>query len=41
MNKINFISLRLFNVYGPRAKMTGNYASVISIFLNQKKIKDL
>ncbi len=37
MNKINFISLRLFNVYGPRAKMTGNYASVISIFLNQKK----
>ena len=37
MNKINFISLRLFNVYGPRAKMTGNYASVIYIFLNQKK----
>ncbi len=37
MNKINFISLRLFNVYGPRAKMTGNYASVISIFLRQKK----
>lgn len=37
MNKINFISFRLFNVYGPRAKMTGNYASVISIFLRQKK----
>ena len=37
INKINFVSLRLFNVYGPRAKMTGNYASVVSIFLRQKK----
>ena len=37
INKTNFVSLRLFNVYGPRAKMTGNYASVISIFLRQKK----
>ena len=37
INKTNFVSLRLFNVYGQRAKMTGNYASVISIFLRQKK----
>ena len=37
INKTNFVSLRLFNVYGPRAKMTGKYASVISIFLRQKK----
>ena len=37
----SYISLRLFNVYGPRSKMSGNYSSVISIFLKQKKNKKL
>ena len=37
INKFNFVSLRLFNVYGPRSNNNGNYASVISIFLKQKK----
>ena len=41
INKFSYISLRLFNVYGPRSKMSGNYASVISIFLKQKKNKKL
>lgn len=30
------ISLRLFNVYGPRARTTGTYGSVFGIFLAQK-----
>jgi len=33
------ISLRLFNVYGPRAKISGAYASVIAKFMLQKKEK--
>ncbi len=37
--KQNFpaISLRLFNVYGPRSLATSSYSSVISIFLKLKK----
>ncbi|OHA06852.1 MAG: hypothetical protein A2934_00630, partial [Candidatus Sungbacteria bacterium RIFCSPLOWO2_01_FULL_47_10] len=31
------VSLRYFNVYGPRASSGGAYALVISIFLNQRK----
>lgn len=31
------VSLRYFNVYGPGQKHTGPYASVVPIFLNQKK----
>ena len=34
--KFPAISLRLFNVYGPRFSSTGPYSSVISIFLKQK-----
>lgn len=30
------ISLRLFNVYGPRSKVSGSYSAVMSIFLKQK-----
>tara|TARA_Y100000590_G_scaffold194052_1_gene220504 strand:+ start:133 stop:1029 length:897 start_codon:yes stop_codon:yes gene_type:complete len=30
------VSLRLFNVYGPRVKVSDAYSSVISIFLKQK-----
>ena len=35
---INYFSLRLFNVYGPRQPMVGNYALVIGIFLNALKL---
>jgi len=31
------VSLRYFNVYGPRQTMSGAYASVVGIFLNQLK----
>ncbi|NRA90737.1 MAG: GDP-mannose 4,6-dehydratase, partial [Simkaniaceae bacterium] len=30
------ISLRLFNVYGPRARTTGTYGAVFGVFLTQK-----
>jgi UDP-glucose 4-epimerase len=30
------LSLRLFNVYGPRARTSGNYGAVLGIFLAQK-----
>lgn len=30
------ISLRFFNVYGPRSKISGPYSSVINIFIKQK-----
>ncbi len=30
------VSLRLFNVYGPRAKTTGTYGAVFGVFLAQK-----
>jgi UDP-glucose 4-epimerase len=38
MYKMKCVSLRLFNVYGPRSKITGSYNSVISTFLLQKKL---
>ncbi len=34
--KIPAISLRLFNVYGPRARTTGAYGAVFGVFLAQK-----
>ena len=34
--KLNFISLRLFNVYGTRARTTGAYGAVMGVFLKQK-----
>ena len=33
---INFISFRLFNVYGPRSRTTGAYGAVMGVFLKQK-----
>ena len=33
---IDFISLRLFNVYGPRSRTTGAYGAVMGVFLKQK-----
>ena len=33
---INAISLRLFNVYGPRSRTTGAYGAVFGVFLSQK-----
>jgi UDP-glucose 4-epimerase len=30
------LSLRLFNVYGPRSRTTGNYGAVMGVFLAQK-----
>ena len=33
---INFMSLRLFNVYGPRARTSGTYGAVFGVFLAQK-----
>ena len=33
---LNATSLRLFNVYGPRAKTSGNYGAVFGVFLAQK-----
>lgn len=34
--KLPVISLRLFNVYGPRARTTGAYGAVFGVFLAQK-----
>ena len=34
--KINYISLRLFNVYGTRSRTTGAYGAVMGVFLKQK-----
>ena len=34
--KMNFISLRLFNVYGTRSRTTGAYGAVMGVFLKQK-----
>jgi UDP-glucose 4-epimerase len=34
--KIPVISLRLFNVYGPRSRTTGTYGAVFGVFLAQK-----
>jgi len=34
--KLPVISLRLFNVYGPRARTTGTYGAVFGVFLAQK-----
>jgi UDP-glucose 4-epimerase len=34
--KIPCLSLRLFNVYGPRARTTGTYGAVFGVFLTQK-----
>lgn len=34
--KISAISLRLFNVYGPRSRTTGAYGAVFGVFLSQK-----
>lgn len=36
MYKISCTSLRLFNVYGPRSKISGSYNSVFGTFLSQK-----
>jgi UDP-glucose 4-epimerase len=34
--KISAISLRLFNVYGPRSRTSGTYGAVMGVFLAQK-----
>jgi len=34
--KIQGLSLRLFNVYGPRARTNGSYGAVMGVFLGQK-----
>lgn len=34
--KIKYISLRLFNVYGPRSRTKGAYGAVMGVFLKQK-----
>jgi UDP-glucose 4-epimerase len=34
--KMSMVSLRLFNVYGPRARTTGAYGAVFGVFLAQK-----
>ena len=36
---INYISLRLFNVYGPRSRTSGTYGAVFGVFLAQKIAK--
>ncbi len=33
---LNILSLRLFNVYGPRARTSGTYGAVFGVFLAQK-----
>jgi UDP-glucose 4-epimerase len=33
---INYISLRLFNVYGPRSRTSGTYGAMFGVFLAQK-----
>jgi UDP-glucose 4-epimerase len=37
--KINFISLRLFNVYGPKSRTSGTYGAMFGVFLAQKLAK--
>ena len=37
--KMNNISLRFFNVYGPRSRTTGAYGAVFGVFLAQKLFK--
>ncbi len=37
--KIPIVSLRLFNVYGPRARTSGTYGAVFGVFLAQKLAK--
>ncbi len=37
--KLNAISLRLFNVYGPRSRTSGTYGAVFGVFLAQKFAK--
>ena len=34
--KLNYISLRLFNVYGPKSRTSGTYGAVFGVFLAQK-----
>ena len=34
--RLNILSLRLFNVYGPRARTSGTYGAVFGVFLAQK-----
>ena len=34
--KLSALSLRLFNVYGPRARTSGNYGAVLGVFFAQK-----
>ncbi len=34
--KLSAISLRLFNVYGPRSRTAGTYGAVLGVFLSQK-----
>ena len=34
--KVPYISLRLFNVYGPRSRTSGTYGAVFGVFLAQK-----
>tara|TARA_X000000950_G_scaffold192234_1_gene231955 strand:+ start:1126 stop:2118 length:993 start_codon:yes stop_codon:yes gene_type:complete len=34
--KIKYISLRLFNVYGPRSRTSGTYGAMFGVFLAQK-----
>ncbi|MCG8430663.1 MAG: SDR family oxidoreductase [Candidatus Omnitrophica bacterium] len=36
MYKIPVVSLRLFNVYGPRSRTSGTYGAVLGVFLAQK-----
>ncbi len=36
---IDFVSLRLFNVYGPRSRTSGTYGAVFGVFLAQKLAK--
>jgi UDP-glucose 4-epimerase len=37
--KVSFISLRLFNVYGPRSRTSGTYGAMFGTFLAQKLAK--
>jgi len=37
--KLNVVSLRLFNVYGPRSRTSGTYGAVFGVFLAQKIAK--
>jgi len=36
---LNFVSLRFFNVYGPRSRTSGTYGAVFGVFLAQKLAK--